>query len=590
MRESSLDAAVSSSWRVRMGRCASTGAAPSAFTKRNVSIDCRFPSSKTSKSVCLRSATGLPCLSVTMASTRTKLMPVRKTGCCGCCSAGGVCAGGCCAAGFWVAGCCDAGCCDAGCCEVWLADIDTASSPLATTIAPPRWAFRIAAPPPADQRRQRKIDASGGTERDMRPMITFSFSAEQPRPTRAHPPDRHGFSAMTHPVEDRATALGTASAALTRLAEDETLFRDSVLEFADREIRPLVRDMDEHAKIPRALIDKLFALGIMGIEIPESFGGSGASFFHSVLAVEALARVDPSISVLVDVQNTLVINAIRRWGNDEVQRRYLPKLASSTVGAYCLSEAGSGSDAFALQTRAAETADGFTISGRKLWITNGNEADLFLVFANLNPDAGYRGITAFIVERGAPGFTVGKKEDKLGIRASSTCELLFEDCVVRRDAVLGEVGKGYKVAIETLNEGRIGIGAQMLGLAQGALDHTVRYTKERKQFGKAIADFQGVQFQLARMAIDVESARLMVYNAGRLRDAGLPFLHEAAMCKIHASEGAERVASMAVNLYGGYGFVRDYPVEKLFRDAKIGQIYEGTSNMQLSTIAKQLLS
>jgi len=395
---------------------------------------------------------------------------------------------------------------------------------------------------------------------------------------------------MTHPVEDRADALGMPSPALTRLAEDETLFRDSVLEFADREIRPLVRDMDEHAKIPRALIDKLFALGVMGIEIPESFGGSGASFFHSVLAVEALACVDPSISVLVDVQNTLVINAVRRWGSEDVQQRYLPKLAASTVGAYCLSEAGSGSDAFALQTRATEATDGFTISGRKLWITNGNEADFFLVFANLNPDAGYRGITAFIVERGAAGFTVGKKEDKLGIRASSTCELLFEDCFVRRDAVLGEIGKGYKVAIETLNEGRIGIGAQMLGLAQGALDHTIRYTKERKQFGKSIADFQGVQFQLARMAIDVESARLMVYNAGRLRDAGLPFIHEAAMCKIHASEVAERVASMAVNLYGGYGFVRDYPVEKLFRDAKIGQIYEGTSNMQLSTIAKQLLS
>jgi alkylation response protein AidB-like acyl-CoA dehydrogenase len=395
---------------------------------------------------------------------------------------------------------------------------------------------------------------------------------------------------MTHPVEDRAGALGMPSPALTRLAEDETLFRDSVLEFADREIRPLVRDMDEHAKIPRALIDKLFALGVMGIEIPESLGGSGASFFHSVLAVEALARVDPSISVLVDVQNTLVINAVRRWGNDEVQQRYLPRLAASTVGAYCLSEAGSGSDAFALQTRATETSDGFTISGRKLWITNGNEAALFLVFANLNPDAGYRGITAFMVERGAQGFTVGKKEDKLGIRASSTCELIFEDCFVRRDAVLGEIGKGYKVAIETLNEGRIGIGAQMLGLAQGALDHTIHYTKERKQFGKSIADFQGVQFQLARMAIDVESARLMVYNAGRLRDAGLPFLHEAAMCKIHASEVAERVSSMAVNLYGGYGFVRDYPVEKLFRDAKIGQIYEGTSNMQLSTIAKQLLS
>jgi alkylation response protein AidB-like acyl-CoA dehydrogenase len=378
--------------------------------------------------------------------------------------------------------------------------------------------------------------------------------------------------------------------ALTRLAEDEVLFRDSVYQFADREIRPLVREMDEHAAIPRSLIDKLFALGMMGIEIPESYGGGGASFFHAVLAVEALSRVDPSIGVLADVQNTLVVNAVARWGNEAIKRRYLPRLAASMVGAYCLSEAASGSDAFALQTRAAEVAEGYKLNGRKLWITNGNEADLFIVFANLNPDAGYRGITAFLVERGTPGFTVGKKEDKLGIRASSTCELLFEDCIVARDSVLGEVGKGYKVAIETLNEGRIGIGAQMVGLAQGALDHTIRYTKERQQFGKPIADFQGVQFQLARMAIDVESSRLMVYNAARLRDARQPFLHEAAMCKIHSSEAAERVASMAVNLFGGYGFVRDYPVEKLFRDAKIGQIYEGTSNLQLVTIAKQLLT
>jgi alkylation response protein AidB-like acyl-CoA dehydrogenase len=388
---------------------------------------------------------------------------------------------------------------------------------------------------------------------------------------------------MTQPIAD-------ARLALTRLAEDEVIFRDSVYEFADREIRPLVPEMDEHAKIPRTLIDQLFELGIMGIEIPESYGGAGASFFHAVLAVEALSRVDPSIGVLVDVQNTLVINAFVRWGNSDIKQRYLPKLAAATVGAYCLSEAGSGSDAFALQTRATETADGYIINGRKLWITNGNEADVFLVFANINPEAGYRGITAFIVERGAQGFTVGKKEDKLGIRASSTCELLFEDCLVTKDRILGDAGKGYKVAIETLNEGRIGIGAQMIGLAQGALDHAIKYTKERKQFGKAIADFQGVQFQLARMAIDVESARLMVYNAARLRDAGEPFLHEAAMCKILSSEVAERVSSMAVNLYGGYGFVRDYPVEKLFRDAKIGQIYEGTSNMQLQTIAKQLLS
>jgi alkylation response protein AidB-like acyl-CoA dehydrogenase len=381
-----------------------------------------------------------------------------------------------------------------------------------------------------------------------------------------------------------------SSPALTRLAEDEIIFRDSVFEFADREIRPLVREMDEQARMPRTLIDQLFALGVMGIEVPENYGGAGASFFHAVLAVEALSRVDPSVGVLVDVQNTLVVNALLRWGNDDVQRRYLPRLAASTVGAYCLSEAGSGSDAFALQMRAAEVADGYRLTGRKLWITNGNEADVFLVFANLNPDAGYRGITAFVVERGAAGFTIGSKEDKLGIRASSTCELIFEDCLVSRQDILGEVGKGYKVAIETLNEGRIGIGAQMIGLAQGALDHTVRYTKERRQFGKAIADFQGVQFQLARMAIDVESARLMVYNAARLRDAGLPFLQEAAMCKVLSSEAAERVTSMAINLYGGYGFVRDYPVEKLFRDAKIGQIYEGTSNMQLMTIAKHLLS
>jgi alkylation response protein AidB-like acyl-CoA dehydrogenase len=388
---------------------------------------------------------------------------------------------------------------------------------------------------------------------------------------------------MSHSAAD-------APLALTRLAEDERIFRDSVYEFADREIRPLVREMDEQAKIPRDLIDRLFDLGVMGIEVPESFGGAGASFFHAVLAVEALSRVDPSIGVLVDVQNTLVINALLRWGNNDSKQRYLPRLAASSVGAYCLSEAGSGSDAFALQMRATQDGDSFVLDGRKLWITNGNEADIFIVFANVNPEAGYRGITAFLVERGTPGFAIGKKEDKLGIRASSTCELLFEDCRVGRDSVLGEIGKGYKVAIETLNEGRIGIGAQMIGLAQGALDHAIKYTKERKQFGKAIAEFQGVQFQLARMAMELEAARLMVYNAARLRDAGEPFVHEAAMCKVFSSEVAERVASMAVNLFGGYGFVRDYPVEKLFRDAKIGQIYEGTSNMQLATIAKQLLS
>jgi alkylation response protein AidB-like acyl-CoA dehydrogenase len=347
--------------------------------------------------------------------------------------------------------------------------------------------------------------------------------------------------------------------------------------------------MDEHAKMSPALVKKLFELGIMSVEIPESYGGAGGTFFHSVLAVESVSRVDPSVGVLVDVQNTLVINALLRWGTDDIKRKYLPRMAANTIGAYCLSEAGSGSDAFALATRAVDKGDGFALTGRKLWITNGNEADVFIVFANVNPEAGYRGITAFIVDRGMPGFTVGKKEDKLGIRASSTCELLFEDCLVPKSQILGEVGKGYKVAIETLNEGRIGIGAQMLGLAQGALDHTIAYVKERKQFGKAIADFQGVQFQIARMALDVEMTRLLVYNSARLRDAGLPFLTEAAMCKVHSSEVAERVTSMAINLYGGNGFVKEYPVEKLYRDAKIGQIYEGTTNMQLMTIAKNLL-
>jgi alkylation response protein AidB-like acyl-CoA dehydrogenase len=347
--------------------------------------------------------------------------------------------------------------------------------------------------------------------------------------------------------------------------------------------------MDEQATIPRQLIDRLFDLGVMAIEVPDSHGGAGASFFHAVLAVEALSRVDPSVGVLVDVQNTLVINALLRWGSDDVRRRMLPKLAGGTVGAYALSEAGSGSDAFALATRAAEQDGDFVLSGRKLWITNANEADLFIVFATMSPEAGYRGITAFLVERGFPGFSVGKKEDKLGIRASSTCELLLEGCRVPRANVLGEVGKGYKVAIETLNEGRIGIGAQMVGLAQGALDHAIQYTKERKQFGKTVAEFQGVQFQIARAATELEAARLMVYNAARLRDAGQPFLKEAAMAKLFSSEMAERVTSLAVNLYGGYGFVKDYPVEKLYRDAKIGQIYEGTSNLQLQTIAKQII-
>ena len=378
-------------------------------------------------------------------------------------------------------------------------------------------------------------------------------------------------------------------APLTLLAEDEIIFRDSVREFAEAQIRPLVREMDEHAKMSRPLVGKLFELGVMGIEIPDTWGGSGGGFFHAVLAVEELSRVDPSVGVLVDVQNTLVINALLRWGSEDIKGRYLPKLASSTVGAYALSEAGSGSDAFALTTRAREAGDSFVLNGRKLWITNGNEADLFIVFATIDPEAGYRGITAFLVERGFAGFTVGKKEDKLGIRASSTCELMFEDCRVPRANVLGEIGKGYKTAIETLNEGRIGIGAQMIGIAKGALQHAVSYTQERKQFGKPIAEFQAVQHQLARAAMDVEAATLTVYNAARLRDAGRPFLTEAAICKIFSSEVAERVTSLAVNLFGGNGFVKEYPVEKLYRDAKIGQIYEGTSNLQLQTIAKQML-
>jgi alkylation response protein AidB-like acyl-CoA dehydrogenase len=378
-------------------------------------------------------------------------------------------------------------------------------------------------------------------------------------------------------------------APLTRLTPDEALFRDSVVQFARQEVRPHVREMDDQGRLPRALIDRLFELGVMGIQVPEVHGGAGASFFHAVLAVEALSAVDPSVGVLVDVQNTLVINALLRWGHAGLQQSYLPRLAADSVGAYALSEAGSGSDAFALTCRAVESEGGFTLSGRKLWITNAGEADIFIVFATVNPEAGYKGITAFMIERGAPGFAVGKKEDKLGIRASSTCELLFDGCRITRDRVLGEVGRGYKVAIETLNEGRIGIGAQMIGLAQGALDHAIGYTKERKQFGRSIADFQGVQFQLARAATELQAARLLVYNAARMRDAGEPFVTAAAMCKLFAADAAEHVTSLAVQLFGGYGYVKDYPVEKLYRDAKIGQIYEGTSNLQLQTIAKHIL-
>jgi butyryl-CoA dehydrogenase/short/branched chain acyl-CoA dehydrogenase len=388
------------------------------------------------------------------------------------------------------------------------------------------------------------------------------------------------------PAADMQTPLPSP---LSRLTEDEQLFRDSVRSFAQDTIQPLVREMDEQQHFADGLLEQLFSLGLMGIEIPAEYGGSGGTFFEAVLAVEEVSTIDPSVGVLVDVQNTLCINALLRWGNAEQKQRFLPRLATNTVGAYALSEAASGSDAFALQTRAVKRGDEWVLNGRKLWITNAREAGLFIVFANVDPSAGYRGITAFLVEKDFAGFSVGKKEDKLGIRASSTCELILEDCVVGAANVLGEVGKGYKIAIETLNEGRIGIGAQMLGLAQGAYNAAAKYAKERKQFGKAIASFQGIQFQIAQMAIDIESARLMVYNAARLKDAGEPFIKEAAMAKYWTSQVAERVASLAVEIYGGYGFVKDYPVEKYFRDSKIGKIYEGTSNMQLQTIAKMLL-
>ena len=385
------------------------------------------------------------------------------------------------------------------------------------------------------------------------------------------------------------TKLAEVAPAVSQLSEDEELLRSNVRSFAVREVAPQVREMEERGAIPRALIDQLFELGIMAIEIPESHGGAGGHFFLSVIAVEELARVDPSVAVLVDVQNTLVSNALLRWGSDDIKRRFLPGLASDTVGAYALSEAGSGSDAFALMTRAVEDGDDYVVSGQKLWITNGSEAGLFIVMATVDPEAGYRGITAFLVERDRPGFRVGKKEDKLGIRASSTCELLLDECRVPRANVLGDPGQGYKVAIETLNEGRIGIGAQMVGLSQGALDHTLAFVKERKQFGNAIGEFQAVQFQLAQAATELEMARVGVYNAARLRDAGRPFLTEAAMAKLFSSQVAERVTSLAVQLFGGAGYTKDAPVEKLYRDAKIGQIYEGTSNMQLQTIAKQIL-
>ncbi len=380
---------------------------------------------------------------------------------------------------------------------------------------------------------------------------------------------------MTHP-------------ALTTLSQEEQMFRDAVLDFARKRVAPHVAAMDHDGALRPDLLPELFDLGVMGIEVPEEFGGAGSSFFNAILAVEALAMVDPSVSVLIDVQNTLVANAILRWATAEQKGRYLPRLTREWVGSYALSEPASGSDAFALQCRATRGDGGWILNGQKLWITNANEAGLFIVFATVDPALGYKGITAFLIERTAAGFSVGKKEDKLGIRASSTCALILEDCFVPDANILGEVGKGYRIAIETLNEGRIGIGAQMLGTAQGAFDYAMRYMLERKQFGQAIANFQGLQFQYARCAVEIESARLMVYNAARLKDAGQPFIREAAMAKLHASEVAERVASLAVEFLGGVGFTKEYPVEKFFRDAKIGKIYEGTSNMQLQTIAKML--
>jgi len=376
---------------------------------------------------------------------------------------------------------------------------------------------------------------------------------------------------------------------LVALTEDEQLFRDNIRQFAEEKVRPHVREMDEKAVFEKSLIDDFFQLGLMGIEIPEQYGGGGGTFFEAIVAVEELSRVDASAGVIVDVQNTLVNNALMKWTNDEQKKRYLPKQAADTVGAYALSEASSGSDAFAMTTKAELKGNDWVLNGRKLWITNAKEAGVFIMLATIDASAGYKGITAFIVEKSFPGFTVGKKEDKLGIRASSTCELILEDCKVPKENLLGEKGKGYKIAIETLNEGRIGIGAQMLGVARGAFEYALKYAQERKQFGKAIADFQGVQFQLAQMATDIEATRMMVYNAARMKDAGMDFVKEAAMVKLFASQVAERVTSLAIEIYGGNGFTKEYPVEKYWRDSKIGKIYEGTSNMQLQTIAKLVL-
>ncbi|MCU1269620.1 MAG: Butyryl-CoA dehydrogenase [Acidobacteriaceae bacterium] len=387
------------------------------------------------------------------------------------------------------------------------------------------------------------------------------------------------------------TALQNLTATpLTSLSEDEILFRENVRQFAEEKVRPLAKEMDEKGVFDKSLIEQFFQLGLMGIEVPEQYGGAGGKFFEAIVAVEELSRADASAGVVVDVQNTLVNNALLRWANPEQKKHYLPRMASDTAGAYALSEAGSGSDAFALQTRAELKGSDYVLNGRKLWITNAKEAGIFVLFATVDPSAGYKGITAFIIEKEFPGFTVGKKEDKLGIRASSTCELILEDCQVPKTNVLGEAGKGYKIAIETLNEGRIGIGAQMLGVARGAWEYAAKYAQERKQFGKSISEFQGIQFQLAQMATEIEAVRLMVYNAARMKDAGVPFVKEAAMTKLFCSQVAERVTSLAIEIYGGAGFTKDYPVEKYWRDAKIGKIYEGTSNMQLATIAKLVLS
>jgi alkylation response protein AidB-like acyl-CoA dehydrogenase len=384
-------------------------------------------------------------------------------------------------------------------------------------------------------------------------------------------------------------ALQSSNLPLTLLSDDEVLFRENVRQFAEEKVRPLAKEMDEKGVFDKSLIDEFFQLGLMGIEIPEQYGGAGGNFFEAILAVEELSRADASAGVVVDVQNTLVNNALLRWATSEQKKRYLPRMAADTVGAYALSEAGSGSDAFAMQTRAELKGSDYVLNGRKLWITNGKEAGVFILFATVDPSAGYKGITAFIIEKGFPGFTVGKKEDKLGIRASSTCELILEDCRLPKENVLGEVGKGYKIAIDTLNEGRIGIGAQMLGVARGAWEYAAKYAQERKQFGKSIVEFQGIQFQIAQMATEIEAARLMVYNAARMKDAGVPFVKEAAMTKLFCSQVAERVTSLAIEIYGGVGYTKDYPVEKYWRDAKIGKIYEGTSNMQLQTIAKLVM-